>query len=430
MFANLIKRVSARAVIASLLALSASLLPGTAEALPGIQDVWDDALFSDDPGESPRYRITDVEVSHVAGLRRRTVTVQAGANPTNRFFMHRVSKPFPYLPKGVILILPPLIGNFEGYEVGENGNYEKSFVGYFASRGYDVWGYSQRAQGITAGSCESGAVDCSVMANWGIQTIVDDVAFIRRKIGRARPLAPVAVGGLSLGGIAALAVVNDRPHAYAGLFSIDGTLYTGDAETQGNAQQFCDDLDDEIAQGVFYDGQNIPGFKLINALAAADPNGPSPLPPPFAGLTNRQAFLGAVSTAAVTDTSPSHEMFLLAGNLASGQLSFANEALFHANVATSMDYITKRTLRDFNCGLAGETTFVDRLGAYRGAVFMTAAGHGLGGSLFDTVALMPHADVTMRFAPAFGHVDLFFAENHRQMTEKPILDWLEHDVFN
>ena len=37
--------------------------------------------------------------------------------------------------------------------------------------------YSPRVHGLTAGSCESGAIDCSPMANWGLETIVDDATF-------------------------------------------------------------------------------------------------------------------------------------------------------------------------------------------------------------------------------------------------------------
>ncbi len=132
-------------------ATAASLLPAIALAsTPNHQ-----ACSNDD--QEPEYRITNVDVQHISGLRKKTMTVQAGPDPLDRFFVHRVSRVAPAHPlRGVILVLPPLGSGFQNYEVSEDGDYAGSFVGFFASRGYDVWGYSQRVQGITSGSCESG----------------------------------------------------------------------------------------------------------------------------------------------------------------------------------------------------------------------------------------------------------------------------------
>ena len=83
-------------------------------------------------------------------------TVQVGNNSLNRFAMTRVRKNIPNEDlKGTILLLPPLGSGFQNYEVGDGGDYDNSFAGFFAKRSYDVWGYSQRVQGITAGSCEA-----------------------------------------------------------------------------------------------------------------------------------------------------------------------------------------------------------------------------------------------------------------------------------
>jgi alpha-beta hydrolase superfamily lysophospholipase len=106
--------------------------------------------------------------------------VKVGCNRLNRFFMRRVKKNVPAQElRGAILLLPPLGSGFQNYEVGEDNDYDNSFVAFFANRGFDVWGYSQRTQGLVAGSCESGSIDCSPMGDWGLQTIVDDVSFIR-----------------------------------------------------------------------------------------------------------------------------------------------------------------------------------------------------------------------------------------------------------
>jgi len=129
------------------------------------------------------YQIISTSSSNVADNVTKTVTtVQVGSSPLNRFLMTRVHKSIPDdALKGTILLLPPLGSGFQNYEVGDGGDYDKSFAGFFAKRNYDVWGYSQRTQGLTAGSCESNVIDCSVMADWGIQTILDDVVFIRQQ---------------------------------------------------------------------------------------------------------------------------------------------------------------------------------------------------------------------------------------------------------
>lgn len=78
--------------------------------------------------------------------------------------MTRVVKDIPtHALKGTILLLPPLGSGFQNYEVSEDGDYDNSFAAYYASRNFDVWGYSQRVQGLAAGSCESGVIDCAVI---------------------------------------------------------------------------------------------------------------------------------------------------------------------------------------------------------------------------------------------------------------------------
>ena len=76
--------------------------------------------------------------------------------------MTKVLKPVPdQVVRGAVMMLPPFGSGFQNYEVGENGDYNNSFVAFFARRNFLVVGYSPRVDGLTAGSCESGAIDCS-----------------------------------------------------------------------------------------------------------------------------------------------------------------------------------------------------------------------------------------------------------------------------
>jgi pimeloyl-ACP methyl ester carboxylesterase len=376
------------------------------------------------------YQVVHSETTAVTNNLTRTVTtVQVGGNPLNRFFMHRVMKNLPEPAfQGVILLLPPLGSGFQNYEVSADNNYDNSFVAFFADRGFDVWGYSQRVQGIVAGSCESGGIDCSPMADWGLQTIVNDVAFIRQQIGLAHPGEKPVIGGLSLGSIASVAVINAAPNDYAGALLIEGTLYDTDPQVRAINQGFCAMFDGLLAQGVYYDGQQLPAFKLVAQLATVSPNDPSPLPGFPPGFTNHQAFVAFLSTPNISPITPRPNYFLAAGDAQQDRLFFANDALLRANIAQFVDYVALRTIRDVSCGLAGDRTFTNNLQNFNGAVYVVAGGHGFGSSMLDTAALMTSASKTINFVEEFGHVDAYFEGSHQQDFAKPILAWLKRVV--
>ncbi|HEX6183485.1 MAG TPA: alpha/beta hydrolase [Pyrinomonadaceae bacterium] len=375
------------------------------------------------------YQIVGTETTNVAvGLEKTVTTVQVGANPLDRFLVSRVRKAQGQAHRGTLLLLPPLGSGFQNYEVGDGGDYDKSFAGFFAQRGFDVWGYSQRVQGLTAGQCESGAVDCSAMAGWGLQTILDDVAFIRQQIAAAHPGEKPFVGGLSLGSIASIAAINQNPEAYAGAILLEGSLYTVNPETRAINAGFCAAFDDQLANGVFYDGQNTPGFKLLSHLAEVAPNDPTPVPGFPPGFTNHRAWVAVMTAPPVGPTTPRPGYFFLAGSVAEDRLFYADEPLVHANIRAFVDYVATRTIRDVSCGLAGERTFTDNLQGFTGPVLMIAAGHGFGPEMLDTKALLTNADVTLEYREEYGHVDHVFSTKHMQEVEHPVLAWLLREV--
>ena len=380
-------------------------------------------------GHAETYQIINTENSVVAGnLTKSVTTVQVGSNPLNRFLISRVVKPVPdHALKGVILLLPPLGSGFQNYEVGEDDDYNNSFVAFFANRNFDIWGYSQRVQGITAGTCESGAADCSVMEGWGLQTIVEDVAFIRQQIELAHPGRKPVVGGLSLGSIASLATINAHPDDYAGAILIDGTIYDEDPAVRAVNANFCAAFDDLLANGVFYDGQGGPGFKLLSQLAEVDPNGLTPLPGFPPGFTNHRAFVAALSATPLSPISPRPGFYNLAGSVEEDRFFYANEPLVHANIDRFVDYTTTRIVRDLTGGLAGNRTFTGNLQSFTGPVIMFAAGHGFGTGMTDTAQLMTSANVTLNFNEVYGHVDYMFSTNHLHELEHPILKWLNKE---
>lgn len=375
------------------------------------------------------YQVVGNQTTTVApGLTKTVTTVRAGSHPLDRFLMTRVRKAQGNSHRGTLLLLPPLGSGFQNYEVGDGGDYDKSFVGFFARRGFDVWGYSQRVQGLVAGTCESGAADCSAMASWGMQTILDDVAFIRGQIEIGRPGEKPVVGGLSLGSIASIAVINAAPQDYAGAILIDGSLYTANPETRAINAGFCSMFDGLLAAGVYYDGQNTPGFKLLSHLAEVAPDDPTPLPGFPPGFTNHRAWVAAMVAPPVGPTTPRPGYAFLAGSVADDGFTYADEALVHANIRTFVDYVATRTIRDVNCGLAGETTYSNNLHSFTGPVLMLAGGRGFGPEMLDTKALMTSASVTVDYKEDYGHVDHVFSNRHRQEVEHPILAWFMREV--
>ena len=364
-------------------------------------------------------------------LNKTVTTIQEGTDPMQRFTMTKVVKQLPDQPlKGVILLLPPLASGFQNYEVGENGDYNNSMVAFFARRNFVVFGYSPRWQGLTAGQCESGAVDCSAMADWGLQTMVDDAEQIRQQIVSQYPGLKIVIGGLSNGSIGSIATINAHPTEYAGAILIDGTIYDTDANVRAINQNFCDMFNGMLAGGVYFDGQSAAGLKLLNQLAQIAPNAPSPVPGFPPGLTNHQVFVLALSAPPVSPLTPRPGYFLVAGSVEENKFTFANEPLLQANIGVFNDYVAIKSIADVSCGLAGETTFTNNLDEFNGPVIMFVAGHGFGSGMFDTAQLMTSADVTINFKEQYGHVDYPFNTKHLQQLEHPILNWLTQEVIN
>jgi pimeloyl-ACP methyl ester carboxylesterase len=377
------------------------------------------------------YRVVQESTTVVAGdLVRTASTVQVGPDPVNRFEMVHVARAGVRETHGALLLLPPISAGFENYEVDERGGYDGSFAAFFARHDYDVWGVSQRTRGLVAGACEGG-LDCSAMGGWGLQTLLDDADYVRDRIartGRARGRRPV-IGGVSLGSMGALAMVDQHPNDWAGAILLDGTLYAADPADRAAAQAFCDQFEGALAAGAAYDDTSLPGMKLLAALAAADPDGPTPVPGFPPGFTNHQVFVAAMSNPGVTPITPRPGYAMLAGDPSLDAFTFADDALAENNMAQFVDSMALRTIRDVDCGLAGDRTFTSNLAAFKGPVFVNTGGHGVGPAMLDTLALMTRADVELHYEPDFGHMDHFLAVNHRELTEEPILRWLEGRVF-
>lgn len=385
------------------------------------------------PASASDYQVleqnTEVIDLFIGDLHLTESVVQDGPLPINRFTMTRLRRPnVPH--KGVLLLLPSLGNNFGMYLFDEGGDVRNSFAAVFARLGYDVWGYSPRTTGIASGDCYGGGLDCAPALEWGLQTIVDDVSFIRSQIADVDPGASPVVGGLSLGAISAIAVVNQNPNDYAGLLAWEGSLVSDDLAIQAHNQVFCGQFGGLIDAGLPVDDQSLPFVKLVSQLAEVAPNDPFALPAPLPpGLTNHQAFVFILSTPNPIAPSPRPGFITAAGDFVADQLFFSDEARLMANIAVFNDATSNRVNRDFHCALAGtETTHTANLAAFSAPLMVIKAGQGFGSVMDELPGKVGSTSVTTIETEPFGHVDHLGSPYHWFLLEIPIAKWLKTEV--
>lgn len=381
---------------------------------------------------SAQYQVIGTAESRIGPLVRTESTVKVGAHPLDRFKMIRVARQGQQNPRGAILFLPPLATTFSFYEQRDpNGALGTAISEFFALRGFEVWGYSPRFEGIPAGTCEAGLFDCSIMSTWDLGSMVEDITFVRSQMELARPGIEVVTGGASLGGILAVAMANAHPDDYDGILLWEGMLATSDPVVRAMNQQFCAAQEAQIAAGAVYDGVSGNVFQMVVKLAHQTPDGLTPIPlfPPT--LTNHQVMVALLSVPTPGPISgPVPNYVQMNGSLAEDRLFFASEERIYENVAGRFNaYSPNVVARDVSCSLAGiETDYVSNLANYRGSVLALGGGRGFGPYLDDQLALIGSPDETLIVTPGFGHIDHFMTPRHRWYVERPILRWV-NEVF-
>jgi pimeloyl-ACP methyl ester carboxylesterase len=373
------------------------------------------------------YTVIGTAESREGNLVRTEYTVKVGAHPLDRFKMVRIARDVPASQlSGSILLLPPLGPTFTFYEQRDQENAAGSSIAeYFALRGFDVYGYSPRFEGISSGTCEAGVLDCSIMSTWNLQSLLDDLAFIRTQIETLHPGTKVVAGGASLGGMLALALANAAPGDYDGIFPWEGMLATPDPAVRALNQGYCAGLEAQLAAGIFYDGIGPNVFREVTRNARLTPSGLTPIPlfPPT--LTNHQVLvllLSVPSPGPVTMPVPNYVQ--MNGSFAEDRLFYASEERVYENIPRFVSYAPTALVRDISCSLAGsETSYTSNAGSYHGSVLAIGGGRGFGPYMPGHLALLGSADQTFLLEPGFGHIDHFMTPKHRDFVEKPVFDW-------
>ncbi len=373
------------------------------------------------------YQVIGTAATTSGPLIRTELLIQAGPHPLDRFKMVRLVKDMPPATlAGSILLLPPLGPGFTFYEQRDaSGAAGSSVAEFFALRGFDVYGYSPRFIDIPAGTCEAGVLDCSVMAGWNIQSMVDDISFVRTQIEQLHPGTAVVAGGASLGGMLALAIANDEPGSYAGILVWEGMLASPDPQVQALNQAYCAVLEAQIAAGAIIDGVGPNVFKAVTNQAKLAPGGINAIPlfpPTFTAHQVMVLLLSVSSPGPVTMPVPNY--IQMNGSLAEDRLFFADEERMFENVGRFTNYAPVPLVRDVSCSLAGvETAYVANLGGYTGSVLAIGGGRGFGPFMSGQLAMLGSTDVTFLLEPDFGHIDHFMTERHPEFVERPISEW-------
>jgi hypothetical protein len=370
----------------------------------------------------PFILVSSTETS-ARNLKRTTSIVQNGANPLDRFVVEHVVKKDSRHRRGAIVLTPPLGSPASFYDQGDQpggADFENSITAHLAQSNIDVYVYGPRASLLTPGACNTR--DCSPMASWGMQARLDDLAYIQ---GLLRPDEKAVIGGLSLGGMTALAAVDQQPAFWAGLIDLDGILLVNDSALSMSYSLVCGGLHGQIAGGQWFNDTLNEGLQALLSLSVTDPGGLSPVPGFPPGTTNRQAYLIALTS---PSDGPPGSIFppgftLTVGSVALNRLFFAAEDRVASAITAFSAYISNLEIADVTCALAGDPTFTSNLGQYKGPTLAFKQGAGFG-SLIDANLAALGGPVTVADFPAFGHVDVVSSPRHKQLFEDRVLSWL------
>lgn len=371
------------------------------------------------------YQVVSTNVSHPhPSLDRVVYEVQVGTSPLNRFSITHVQK-HACQSEGSLILLSPFLLPGAFYEVSESGGYIKSAAGRLAQSNVDVWLVDQRRTGLPPGACESGAADCSVMADWNFDTYSNDALFALGLVKSQNPWRKPAIGGFSAGSNAALATLNRAPNEFSGLFLYEGTFYTQDPTIRAHNDAICTDLESKLAAGVVFDpSAAVPG--LVLQLVAADPNGTSPLPffPP--GTTNQLAMMYVFSAPPPPGAfAPTPGFVRCIGDFTTQSLVYSNQQRLELVGPLFDSYASVAAMRDLACGLAGrDDSHFAQASDYRGKALIYVEGTGFGQAMFDTADLLDRANVTIDSNPELGEADAYFHQQWTQVFLKPLRRWL------
>lgn len=360
--------------------------------------------------------IVDIDVDIEDGFLLTDIVVQDGQNAVNRFTMHGVKK-LGTPTQANFLALPPLAATFETYTFDENDELANSFAGRLATAGIEVWGLTPREANLVAGQCETMAVDCSVVGEWGLESTVNDALFVAALVKITHPFKKLVPGGLSYGSAMALSMIDRHPNLFGGIALWEVAMYSEDPAIVATNDAFCTQLDGMLGLGIVYD-TSTQQQKGLAAAAQVDP-------------FFHQILVGLLDSpppSPVTTAVPNFS--LVRGDVFGNEFIYGTDERVLGNIlGTFMDYTSIRKMRDVSCALGGDDEFTSHLDAFSKPVLVLGSGRGFGPWMGDQVDLMGSNNVETYLEEDYGHVDMYMDPNHEDLVENRIVSWITNEVI-
>ncbi len=385
-----------------------------------------------------------------------SIILQVGNNQYDRITIHRVIQE---KSKGVntcktkgIMLLHGSQSNFlMDYMPSVSSDSipaDQSIAIYFAKNDLDVWGVDMRYSLLPAD-----LTDFSVMKNWDLPLELKDINLALSFARSVRSITgegneKMILSGISYGGFECYAIANAETQKPGILRNVSAILpmeivYKFDPQYQNlkdAAYARYLDIENQINNGIY---ANIEGLILIQAcnLSKYTPDEPSPIIP---GFTNKQAFLFLVTSTYATSTPPLEpyvpfyhylegvfdENFMPVG------LKYTNENTIYDLSLIMPPFCSQAELRDFEAVLSDyiDVPYDDHLNDITIPVFYIGSAGGFGKYGLYTLDLLGSTDKKTLLiqeypdeyaALDYGHADLMWEANAKDLVWKPMLEWIK-----
>jgi hypothetical protein len=342
---------------------------------------------------------------------------------------------------------------------GDAGNFNSDFMAgthspqslpvYLARNGIDVWGIDYGWALVPASE-----TDFTFMQNWGVQRDIDDLEaeLVFARVVRSTSGSDggrLALLGFSNSVWTGYSLLNEETQVSCPLrqvrafIPVDETFVTNDPNLQASWCSVEALYRSFVAQGIYNDNSGV-YYQLMGSLAQTDPNGVSPVSPPYSNLQAILVFAAAgwqLYGAGVGEQIYEH---YVAGTFGPGGINTTPTGLHYTDAtrydnaaAASASYqpiLQEAEAAAIVCGDANPN-FSTHLRQIQVPVFHVGAAGGETYPALYTLTQLGSKDVSdymVSFYPPdqsaldYGHFDLLIADNAQEVVWSRILSWLNN----